>query len=127
MTFRLTAFPCLAASMSVGIGRRVLNGPGSPMPCRAQMKALDANAPQPMAKLRRVRVMGCVPLVAPYRLALERPTRPWSLSGDKKRVIRPKADLEKLLKSEGHMPEDKFLVMSRKETSWGRVCEHPTR
>jgi hypothetical protein len=25
-----------------------------------------------------------------------------------------KADLEKLLKSEGHMPEDKFLVMSRK-------------
>jgi len=25
-----------------------------------------------------------------------------------------KADLETLLKSEGHMPEDKFLVMSRK-------------
>ena len=25
-----------------------------------------------------------------------------------------KADLEKLLKSEGHMAEDKFLVMSRK-------------
>jgi hypothetical protein len=25
-----------------------------------------------------------------------------------------KADLEKLLKSEGHMPEDKFLVVSRK-------------
>ena len=25
-----------------------------------------------------------------------------------------KADLEKLLKAEGHMPEDKFLVMSRK-------------
>jgi hypothetical protein len=25
-----------------------------------------------------------------------------------------KADLEKLLKNEGHMPEDKFLVMSRK-------------
>jgi hypothetical protein len=25
-----------------------------------------------------------------------------------------KADLEKLLKVEGHMPEDKFLVMSRK-------------
>jgi hypothetical protein len=25
-----------------------------------------------------------------------------------------KADLEKLLKSEGHMPEDKALVMSRK-------------
>jgi len=25
-----------------------------------------------------------------------------------------KADLEKLLKKEGHMPEDKFLVMSRK-------------
>ena len=39
-----------------------------------------------------------------------------------------KADLEKLLKDEGHMPEDKFLVMSRKgKTSWGRVCEHPTR
>ena len=25
-----------------------------------------------------------------------------------------KADLEKLLKNEGHMPEDKFLVMSQK-------------
>ena len=25
-----------------------------------------------------------------------------------------KADLEKLLKNEGHMPEDKFLVMGRK-------------
>ena len=25
-----------------------------------------------------------------------------------------KTDLEKLLKTEGHMPEDKFLVMSRK-------------
>ena len=25
-----------------------------------------------------------------------------------------KADLEKLMKDEGHMPEDKFLVMSRK-------------
>jgi hypothetical protein len=25
-----------------------------------------------------------------------------------------KADLEKLLKPEGHMPQDKFLVMSRK-------------
>src|SRR4029077_4912284 len=25
-----------------------------------------------------------------------------------------KADLERLLKNEGHMPEDKFLVMSRK-------------
>ena len=25
-----------------------------------------------------------------------------------------KADLEKLLKAEGHMPEDQFLVMSRK-------------
>jgi hypothetical protein len=25
-----------------------------------------------------------------------------------------KADLKKLLKNEGHMPEDKFLVMSRK-------------
>jgi hypothetical protein len=25
-----------------------------------------------------------------------------------------KADLEKLLKAEGHMPEDKFLIMSRK-------------
>jgi hypothetical protein len=26
----------------------------------------------------------------------------------------PWSDLEKLLKNEGHMPEDKFLVMSRK-------------
>jgi len=44
--------------MSVGIGRRVLNGAGSPMPCRVQMKAPDANAPQPMAKSRRVKDMG---------------------------------------------------------------------
>src|SRR5262249_12210499 len=28
-------------------------------------------------------------------------------------------DLEKLLKNEGHMPEDKFLVMSRKENRLG--------
>ena len=30
-----------------------------------------------------------------------------------------KADLEKLLKKESHMPEDKFLVMSRKENVLG--------
>jgi hypothetical protein len=30
-----------------------------------------------------------------------------------------KADLEKLLKSEGHTPEDKFLVMSRKRKRLG--------
>ena len=30
-----------------------------------------------------------------------------------------KADLEKLLKNEGHMPEDKFLVMSRKGKRFG--------
>jgi len=30
-----------------------------------------------------------------------------------------KADLEKLLKNEGHMPEDKFLVMRRKGKSLG--------
>src|SRR5437870_2007327 len=57
MTFSLTAFPCLAASTRGGIGRGLLNGAGSPIPCRAQMKALEANAPQPMAKLRRVRIM----------------------------------------------------------------------
>jgi hypothetical protein len=38
-----------------------------------------------------------------------------------------KADLEKLLKNEGHMPEDKFLVMPQGKTSWCRVCEHATR
>jgi hypothetical protein len=31
------------------------------------------------------------------------------------------ADLEKLLKNEGHMPEDKFLVMSRKGKRLGVV------
>jgi hypothetical protein len=30
-----------------------------------------------------------------------------------------KTDLEKLLKHEGHMPEDRFLVMSRKEQRLG--------
>ena len=34
-----------------------------------------------------------------------------------------KADLEKLLKNEGHMPEDKFLVMSRK----GKASRPPGR
>jgi hypothetical protein len=39
-----------------------------------------------------------------------------------------KADLEKLLKNEGHMPEDKFPVMGRKgRQSWGRVSEYATR
>jgi len=40
------------------------------------------------------------------------------------------ADLEKLLKNEGHMPEDKFLVMSRegKRQALGcSVCEHASR
>jgi hypothetical protein len=37
-----------------------------------------------------------------------------------------KADLEKLLKDEGRMPEDKFLVMSRKgKTSWGSRLRTP--
>jgi hypothetical protein len=30
-----------------------------------------------------------------------------------------KVDLENLLKAEGHMPEDKFLVMSRKKAEQG--------
>jgi hypothetical protein len=39
-----------------------------------------------------------------------------------------KADLEKLLKNEGHMPEDKFLAMSRKGKPLGcSVCERATR
>jgi len=39
-----------------------------------------------------------------------------------------KADLEKLLKDEGHMPEDKFPgYESQGKTSWGRVREHATR
>jgi len=35
-----------------------------------------------------------------------------------------KADLEKLLKNEGHMPEDKFLVMSRKGKRLGVLRRH---
>ena len=50
--------PLFGWSMSVGIGKRVLNGAESPRPYRAQIRALDANAPQLIAKLRRVRVMG---------------------------------------------------------------------
>ena len=38
-----------------------------------------------------------------------------------------KADLENLLKAEGHMPEDKFLVMSRKGKRLGVAFEHATR
>jgi len=38
-----------------------------------------------------------------------------------------KDDLEKLLKKEGHMPEDKFLVMSRKGKRLGFGYEHTTR
>jgi hypothetical protein len=34
-----------------------------------------------------------------------------------------KADLEKLQKNEGHMPEDKFLIMSRKEKRLGVAFE----
>ena len=38
-----------------------------------------------------------------------------------------KADLEKLLKTEGHMPEDKSLVMSRKGKRIGvAYVEHAT-
>jgi hypothetical protein len=36
-----------------------------------------------------------------------------------------KADLEKLLKNEGHMPEDKFLVMSRKGKRLGAYVSTP--
>ena len=38
-----------------------------------------------------------------------------------------KTDLEKLLRREGHMPEDKFLVMSRKGKRLGVAFEHATR
>ena len=80
MTLRLTAFPCLAASISLGIGKGVLNGAGSPMPYRAQMSALDANAPQPRAKVRRVRAMAGVALVALYCSVVDGPVaalNPW--------------------------------------------------
>ena len=36
-----------------------------------------------------------------------------------------KADLENLLKAEGHMPEDKFLVMSRKGKRFGVAYAGP--
>ena len=35
--------------------------------------------------------------------------------------------MEKLLKKEGHMPEDKYLLMSGRENVWCRVYEHITR
>jgi hypothetical protein len=38
-----------------------------------------------------------------------------------------KVELEKLLKKEGHMPEDKFLLEPKGKTSWRRLCEHATR
>jgi hypothetical protein len=38
-----------------------------------------------------------------------------------------KADLEKLLKAEGYMPEDKFLVMSRKGKRIGVAFASTTR
>jgi hypothetical protein len=39
-----------------------------------------------------------------------------------------KADLEKLLKNQGHMPENKFPGYEPQgETSWGRVCGHAAR
>ena len=38
-----------------------------------------------------------------------------------------KADLEKLRKNEGHMPEDKFLVMSRKGKRLGVAFASPPR
>ena len=39
-----------------------------------------------------------------------------------------KADLEKLLKNQGHMPEGKFAGYEPQgETSWGRVCGHAAR
>ena len=36
-----------------------------------------------------------------------------------------KANLEKLLKNEGHMPVPGYEPQGK--TSWGRVCEHATR
>src|SRR5262249_44066371 len=67
MTLRLTAFPCLAASMSLGIGKGVLKCAELPIPRCAQISALDAaNAPQPRAKFRRVRGMGRLELAAIY-------------------------------------------------------------
>ena len=38
-----------------------------------------------------------------------------------------KADLEKLLKKEGHMLEQVPGYEPEGKTSWGRVCEHTTR
>ena len=38
-----------------------------------------------------------------------------------------KADLEKLLKNDGHMPEDKFLVMPEGQALGCSVCAHATR
>src|SRR5262249_36528417 len=38
-----------------------------------------------------------------------------------------KADLEKVLKNEGHMPEAVPGYEPQGKTSWGRVCERATR
>jgi hypothetical protein len=38
-----------------------------------------------------------------------------------------KAGLEKLLKREGHMPEDNPGYEPERKTSWGCICEHATR
>jgi hypothetical protein len=39
-----------------------------------------------------------------------------------------KADLERLLKREGHMPEGQVPGYEpERKTSWGRICEHATR
>jgi hypothetical protein len=57
MTFKLTAFPCFAASISIGIGKCVRAGTGSLKPKPASKMALDAKAPQPIAKWRRVNIV----------------------------------------------------------------------
>src|SRR5271157_1184292 len=61
MAFKWPAFPCFAASISIGIGRCVSAGAGSVKPSGASKMALEAKAPQPIANLRRVNIMKLVP------------------------------------------------------------------
>jgi len=67
MAFKWMAFPCFAASISIGIGRCVSAGAESVKPSGASRMPLDARAPQPIAKLRRVNIMKLVPV--PHRLS----------------------------------------------------------
>jgi hypothetical protein len=57
MAVRLIELPCFAESISFGIGKRVRDGAEPPIPSRSDRTAVVANAPHPIANLRRVSLM----------------------------------------------------------------------